>query len=278
MKRWLNTALALVLMLAIAAGGFFLPNFVSARLDRRNQDAEFSLSTGDEQSPATVLRLKLTDGIQNLFYGTEEPVELDESAAVHTLAEMAQYAQDLLGALEKDSALFGGGILRDLVVGLTPPRAFQDPIYLLVALGVSVVLFFPFVRRIIGRSKRVFDALMLIMDAAGLGIFTITGMNTATTLAGCTDPLLLVFVGLLTGTGGGVLRDILAGDMPYILRKHIYASASIAGGILYLLLQQVWQGAGAILTSVVVVIVIRCAAAHFEWNLPRAKTVWKSDE
>ena len=107
MKPWIRTALAVVLVLAIAAGGFFLPNFVSARLDRRNQDAEFSLSTGDEQSPATVLRLKLTDGMQNLFYGTEEPVELDESAAVHTLAEMTQYAQDLLGALEKDSALFG---------------------------------------------------------------------------------------------------------------------------------------------------------------------------
>lgn len=108
MKPWMRTAVAVVLVLAIAAGGFFLPNFVSARLDRRNQDAAFSLSTGDEQSPATVLRLKLTDGIQNLFYGTEEPVELDESAAMHTLAEMAQYAQDLLGALEKDSALFGG--------------------------------------------------------------------------------------------------------------------------------------------------------------------------
>ena len=87
----------------------------------------------------------------------------------------------------------GGGILRDLVVGLTPPRAFQDPMYLLVALGVSVVLFFPFVRRLIGRSKRVFDALMLLMDATGLGIFTITGINTAITLADCTDPLLLVF-------------------------------------------------------------------------------------
>lgn len=47
----------------------------------------------------------------------------------------------------------GGGILRDLVVGLTPPRAFQDPIYLLVALGVSVVLFFPFVRRLIGAAS-----------------------------------------------------------------------------------------------------------------------------
>lgn len=108
MKRWLNTALAVVLVLAIAAGGFFLPNLVTARLDRADQDTAFSLSTGDEQGPATVLRRKLTDGMQNLFYGAEEPVELDESAAAHTLAEMAQYAQDLLGALEKDSALFGG--------------------------------------------------------------------------------------------------------------------------------------------------------------------------
>lgn len=109
MKRWLNTALALVLVLAIAAGGFFLPNLVAARLDRADQDTAFSLSTGDEQGPATVLRRKLTDGIQNLLYSDEHPVELDESAAAHTLAEMAQYAQDLLGALEKDSALFGGG-------------------------------------------------------------------------------------------------------------------------------------------------------------------------
>ena len=114
MKRWLNTALALVLVLAIAAGGFFLPNLVSARLDRRNQDAEFSLSTGDEQSPATVLRLKLTDGIQNLFYG-EESIDLDENAAAHTSAEIEQYAQSFLTALEKDSALFGGGFTVDTV-------------------------------------------------------------------------------------------------------------------------------------------------------------------
>ena len=92
MKPWMRTALALVLMLAIAAGGFFLPNLVAARLDRADQDTAFSLSTGDEQGPATVLRRKLTDGMQNLFYGAEEPVELDESAAAHTLAEMTQYA------------------------------------------------------------------------------------------------------------------------------------------------------------------------------------------
>ena len=109
MKPWMRTALAVALVLAIAAGGFFLPNLVAARLDRADQDTAFSLSTGDEQGPATVLRRKLTDGMQNLFYGAEDPVELDESAAAHTLAEMTQYAQDLLGALEKDSALFGGG-------------------------------------------------------------------------------------------------------------------------------------------------------------------------
>lgn len=109
MRPWMRTALAVALVLAIAAGGFFLPNLVAARLDRADQDTAFSLSTGDEQGPATVLRRKLTDGMQNLFYGAKERVELDESAAAHTLAEMTQYAQDLLGALEKDSALFGGG-------------------------------------------------------------------------------------------------------------------------------------------------------------------------
>ena len=109
MRPWMRTALAVALVLAIAAGGFFLPNLVAARLDRAEQDTAFSLSTGDEQGPATVLRRKLTDGMQNLFYSAEDPVELDESAAAHTLAEMTQYAQELLGALEKDSALFGGG-------------------------------------------------------------------------------------------------------------------------------------------------------------------------
>lgn len=113
MKRWLNTALALVLMLAITAGGFFLPNFVSARLDRRNQDAEFSLSTGDEQGPATVLRLKLTDGIMNLGASEEPPIALDESAAAHTRDDMTRYAQTFLTALYKDCELFGADFTVD---------------------------------------------------------------------------------------------------------------------------------------------------------------------
>lgn len=115
MKRWLNTALALVLMLAITAGGFFLPNLVSARLDRRNQDAAFALSTGDEQSPATVLRLKLTDGIMNLGNSEEPPIALSSSAAAHTHDEMTRYAQTFLTALYKDCALFGADFAADSV-------------------------------------------------------------------------------------------------------------------------------------------------------------------
>lgn len=171
----------------------------------------------------------------------------------------------------------GGGVLRDLVIGITPPKAFQDPIYLIVALVVSVILFFPTVRRPLARSQKLFDSALLLMDAAGLGMFTITGITTAIGQADCRSVLLLFFVGLLTGTGGGVLRDMLAGDMPYIFRKHIYASASLAGAGVYLLGRLVLPESAAVLTGIAAVMAIRCAAARFEWNLPRAQSVWKSE-
>lgn len=113
MRPWMRTALAVVLVLAIAAGGFFLPNLVAARLDRADQDTAFSLSTGDEQSPATVLRLKLTDGIQNLGASEEPPIALDESAAAHTRDDMTRYAQTFLTALYKDCELFGADFTVD---------------------------------------------------------------------------------------------------------------------------------------------------------------------
>lgn len=171
----------------------------------------------------------------------------------------------------------GGGVIRDLVIGITPPKAFQDPIYLIVALIVSVILFFPTVRRPLARSQKLFDSVLLVMDAAGLGMFTITGITTAIGQANCRSVLLLFFVGLLTGTGGGVLRDILAGDMPYIFRKHIYASASLAGAGIYLLCRLVLPESAAVLVGIAAVMAIRCAAAHFEWNLPRAQSVWQSE-
>ena len=82
---------------------------------------------------------------------------------------------------------------------------------------------------------------------------------------------LLVFVGVLTGVGGGVLRDLLAQQVPYIFVKHIYACASLAGAVLC---AGLWRCAGsvaAMLAGVAAVVVIRVLAARFRWNLPRAK-------
>ena len=108
----------------------------------------------------------------------------------------------------------GGGILRDLVVGLTPPRAFQDPMYLLVALGVSVVLFFPCLCAASSGAASACSTRSCCSWTRPASASSRSRASTPPSLADCTDPLLLVFVGLLTGTGGGVLRDVLAGDMP----------------------------------------------------------------
>ena len=81
---------------------------------------------------------------------------------------------------------------------------------------------------------------------------------------------LLVFVGVITGVGGGLLRDIMAGDTPYIFVKHVYASASLVGALLCGLL---WHYAGEMLSMLLgsgAIILIRCLSAHFRWNLPRA--------
>lgn len=202
---------------------------------------------------------------------------------IELLGTVAFAASGALTAVEKRMDVFGvcilgaatavgGGIIRDLVIGITPPRAFQDPVYFLVSLAVSLLLFFPAARRPLARSRRLSDAVLLLMDAAGLGMFTVTGITTAMQ-AGFDNVLLLFFVGLLTGTGGGVLRDILAGDMPYILRKHIYACASLAGAAVFLGLRLIAAESVAAVGGILAVLALRCAAAHFEWNLPRAKAV-----
>ena len=121
----------------------------------------------------------------------------------------------------------GGGVIRDLLLGITPPGTFQDPIYAVVALLTSLVLFLPRIRRLLMWDQRLYDLVLLIMDSAGLGIFTVAGIRIAYEHAARPTLFLLVFVGVVTGVGGGVLRDVLAGDTPYIFVKHVYASAAV---------------------------------------------------
>ena len=116
-----------------------------------------------------------------------------------------------------------------------------------------------------------YEKLMNIFDAIGLAAFTVTGIDTAV-MAGYGDyHFLSVFLGVLTGVGGGLLRDIMARQTPYILKKHVYACASIAGGICYsFLLSSPVNNDIAMITSAALVIAIRLLATHYCWNLPRA--------
>lgn len=165
----------------------------------------------------------------------------------------------------------GGGMIRDIVLGAHPPRVFSSPVYVLVASAVAVLVFLPALRRWMAKNQLLFDQLLHIMDALGLGIFTVVGVQVGFQTGHDIGFFLLTFLGTITGVGGGVMRDVMAGDRPYIFVKHVYACASIAGAALCALL---WEPAGrvpAIVVGLVAVVTMRLLAAHFRWSLPKAR-------
>jgi len=185
---------------------------------------------------------------------------------------------DLLGVcvLGMTTAV-GGGMIRDLILGVNPPVMFQNPTYALIAIAFSVLIFcglYFFQNKLINNKVQgVYDKLMMIFDSLGLGLFTVVGVTTAINIGYETTGFLQIFVGVLTGVGGGVLRDIMAGNTPYIFVKHVYASASIIGAIVCVLVERWFGELPAMLIGAAVVFVIRILAAHFKWNLPSIKQV-----
>jgi len=164
----------------------------------------------------------------------------------------------------------GGGVIRDLVLGNTPPATFRNPVYALVAIFVSVIIFIPGVRRFLFKKQSIYEKTMLIMDSLGLGIFTAVGIETAC-IAGHRSIFLLVFVGMITGIGGGVLRDVLSGNTPYIFVKHFYASASLIGAFVFIALWNFSGQSAAVFGCAFAVTALRLLAAKFRWSLPKAK-------
>ena len=170
----------------------------------------------------------------------------------------------------------GGGILRDMILGQTPPMSFINPVYLTTA-AVSAILVFVYTKyrhkRItdkhqVGKLQLDFDMPLNVIDAAGLGIFSVIGVQN-TINAGFGDNFFFcIFLGMLTGVGGGMIRDVLSQTTPAVLRKHIYALASIAGSMCYYWLHRYNDGAAIVVTTVLVVI-IRMMARRYQWTLPR---------
>lgn len=169
------------------------------------------------------------------------------------------------------TAAVGGGILRDLILNITPPAAFRTPAFAVTAILVSILIFIPAVRNMFEHGRKIYETLILLMDSIGLGLFTVVGVQTATAAMPEQNLFLATFVGVLTGVGGGILRDVFAGNTPYIFIKHFYACASIIGAWTCALLWPHTGSVPAMIAGAAVTVVLRLLAARFRWSLPKAK-------
>ncbi len=124
----------------------------------------------------------------------------------------------------------GGGFIRDVLIGATPPAALSDWRYLLVPVAAGLLTFF--FHASVGRLERV----VTIFDAFGLALFCVTGALKAVDYG--LGPLPAALLGMVTGIGGGILRDVLAGRVPVIFEGALYATPALAGALVAVLLDR----------------------------------------
>jgi uncharacterized membrane protein YeiH len=160
-------------------------------------------------------------------------------------------------------AALGGGIVRDLVIGAVPPLAFADSRYALTAVSASIAMFWLHPR--LSRLRRT----VLVLDAAGLGLFTVTGTVKALD-AGVPD-VGACLIGMLTAIGGGLARDLLTGEIPVVLQRDIYAVVALGGAILVTLMRELGLG-GAFPAVIAATLVtgLRLVALYRRWSAPVA--------
>src|SRR6476661_1606028 len=156
-----------------------------------------------------------------------------------------------------------GGVTRDLLIGAVPPAAINDWRYVAVSLVAGAVTFvwYPGVTRL--------QPIVLLFDAAGLGLFAVAGTQKA--LAFGVNPFVAALLGMLTGIGGGVLRDLLVNEIPIVLRADLYALAALAGaGVV--VAGHLMHGPPAVTTvaGAALCFGMRLVAIRRGWNLPPA--------
>jgi uncharacterized membrane protein YeiH len=168
----------------------------------------------------------------------------------------------------------GGGILRDLIIGNTPPMIFADVTTLIIAGATALIVFIiAYARR--QRFKNISEKIERInnvFDAIGLATFTVTGIEVVFSASLGAHSCLAIIMGLITGVGGGIFRDVLVSKPPYIFRKHIYALASLAGAVVYYVLK-VYVCVPYLDTAVAMSLIfaIRMLATKYKWELPKVK-------
>ncbi len=166
----------------------------------------------------------------------------------------------------------GGGLLRDTMLGIIPQNLFCNPLYVILGLITSLILFI--ILYIIKDDSiteyKWYKDVLVITDAIGLATFVIVGANITINQMGIEgNGFLIIFMSFLTACGGGMLRDIFAGQIPAIFRKHIYALPTIVGALIYYFLLRL--NINVYINIIIVslfIIIIRLLAYKFKWSLP----------
>ena len=196
---------------------------------------------------------------------------------------MLLYSLDLLGtvvfaisgawlACRKEMDLFGamvlafvtavgGGTIRDVLLGSIPVFWIEDTLYMMAIIAATALAI------LVRKLNQKLEWSMQILDALGLSVFVVIGVSKALSFG--VEPIVAIMMGVLTGCGGGVIRDVLAGEVPMILRKEIYASAAIAGGVVYVTLDGYLGNEIATILTVGTVLIMRLLSVYKGLSLPR---------
>lgn len=212
----------------------------------------------------------MTALLQYLFDGAEIIGTIAFAASGAMLAidrELDLFGVLFLGAV----TAVGGGITRDIILGVFPPNAFANSIFVEMALVTSLVVFlFAYLKgHRYWKNRNEIDRIINILDAVGLGIFSVVGAQMGIKRGFGENAFLCIFMGMTTGVGGGILRDLLSRTVPAVMHKRIYAVASIVGAAAYYVMVRMdVNGPVAMLVGMMLTLAIRMLSTRFAWDLP----------
>jgi uncharacterized membrane protein YeiH len=162
-----------------------------------------------------------------------------------------------------------GGMMRDVLIGAIPPVAIADIHYFAIAMIGGLITFYLY------PTVASLQRQILLLDAVGLALFAVTGAQKA--IDHGINPLMAAILGMLTGIGGGMTRDVLAGDIPFVLRGDLYAIAALAGGAIVSIGTVMGvQPTYPMLLGAAVCIFLRLMAIYYNWRAPVAR--WSNDK
>ena len=191
---------------------------------------------------------------------------------------------DLFGVLFLAvTTCFGGGIMRDITIGRRPPAFFRELTYqFFIAIGVALIVFIfarAFKKQYIEKEQLILSVNNYI-DALAIGIFSVSGVQACLSFFAEKEEsagfVLCAILGMITAVGGGMVRDLILRDIPFILRKRIYALAALMGASLYYVTvvilfpnNEIAEVIGQVV-SISLVVLVRVLATKLKWNLPKA--------